>query len=92
MGFSDYILTRELTSSGLVKNECPCSYGFSDWMLFAEILVATSAIRPRADVAYCIHTLARRLAKTHNWTVWILTVVSSNGFGFLYLILSPGFK
>ncbi|TXG57164.1 hypothetical protein EZV62_018477 [Acer yangbiense] len=34
-----------------------------------KILVATSAIRPRADVAYCIHALARRLAKTHNWTV-----------------------
>ncbi|GFP83535.1 putative clathrin assembly protein at1g14910 [Phtheirospermum japonicum] len=33
-----------------------------------KILAATSAIRPRADVAYCIHTLARRLAKTHNWT------------------------
>lgn len=37
--------------------------------LGAEILVATSAIRPRADVAYCIHALSRRLAKTHNWTV-----------------------
>ncbi|KAG5240494.1 hypothetical protein OIU78_007045 [Salix suchowensis] len=34
-----------------------------------KILVATSAIRPRADVAYCIHALSRRLAKTHNWTV-----------------------
>lgn len=34
-----------------------------------EIFIATSAIRPRADVAYCIHALSRRLAKTHNWTV-----------------------
>jgi len=34
-----------------------------------EILFATSAVRPRADVAYCIHALSRRLAKTRNWTV-----------------------
>ncbi|KAG6759519.1 hypothetical protein POTOM_036000 [Populus tomentosa] len=34
-----------------------------------KILVATSTIRPRADVAYCIHALSRRLAKTHSWTV-----------------------
>ncbi|RVW27510.1 putative clathrin assembly protein [Vitis vinifera] len=27
------------------------------------------ATRPRADVAYCIHALARRLSKTHNWAV-----------------------
>ncbi|PKI47626.1 hypothetical protein CRG98_031977, partial [Punica granatum] len=33
-----------------------------------KILIATSAIRPRADVAYCIHALSRRLSKTHNWT------------------------
>lgn len=39
-------------------------------MLLAEIMVATSAMRPRVDVAYCVHALARRLAKTHNWTVW----------------------
>ncbi|RWR90995.1 putative clathrin assembly protein [Cinnamomum micranthum f. kanehirae] len=31
------------------------------------IFSAISATRPRADVAYCIHALARRLAKTHNW-------------------------
>jgi hypothetical protein len=36
---------------------------------FSEILGATSIARPRADVAYCIHALARRLAKTRNWTV-----------------------
>ncbi|MBA0828551.1 hypothetical protein Goarm_013218, partial [Gossypium armourianum] len=33
------------------------------------IFIATSAIRPRADVAYCIHALGRRLTKTHNWTI-----------------------
>lgn len=43
--------------------------------LDAEILIATSAIRPRADVAYCIRALSRRLAKTHNWTVrWNLSL------------------
>lgn len=31
--------------------------------------MAISATRPRADVAYCIHALARRLSKTHNWAV-----------------------
>jgi hypothetical protein len=36
---------------------------------FAEIVAATSIARPRADVAYCIHALARRLAKTRNWIV-----------------------
>ena len=35
----------------------------------AEIVAATSIARPRADVAYCIHALARRLAKTRNWIV-----------------------
>ncbi|XVE74674.1 hypothetical protein DITRI_Ditri12bG0036000 [Diplodiscus trichospermus] len=40
-----------------------------------KILVATSAIRPRADVAYCIHVLARRLAKTCNWTVALKTLI-----------------
>lgn len=37
--------------------------------LFAAIFSAISATRPRADVAYCIHALARRLSKTHNWAV-----------------------
>lgn len=37
----------------------------------AAIFAAISASRPRADVAYCIHALARRLAKTHNWAVGI---------------------
>lgn len=40
-----------------------------------KILVATSAIRPRADVAYCILALSRRLAKTHNWTVALKTLI-----------------
>ncbi|KAM7484672.1 hypothetical protein LguiA_000681 [Lonicera macranthoides] len=40
-----------------------------------KILAATSAIRPRADVAYCLHALARRLTKTHNWTVALKTLI-----------------
>ncbi|XP_016685672.1 putative clathrin assembly protein At2g01600 isoform X2 [Gossypium hirsutum] len=40
-----------------------------------KILLATSAIRPRADVAYCIHALSRRLAKTHNWMVALKTLI-----------------
>lgn len=40
-----------------------------------KILLATSAVRPRADVAYCIHALARRLAKTRNWTVALKTLI-----------------
>jgi hypothetical protein len=38
-------------------------------LFFAAIFSAISATRPRADVAYCIHALARRLSKTHNWAV-----------------------
>ncbi|KAJ8438063.1 hypothetical protein Cgig2_025468 [Carnegiea gigantea] len=34
-----------------------------------KIFAATSVVRPRADVAYCIHALGRRLAKTRNWIV-----------------------
>ncbi|MBA0648692.1 hypothetical protein Goklo_016370 [Gossypium klotzschianum] len=40
-----------------------------------KIFIATSAIRPRADVAYCIHALGRRLTKTHNWTVALKTLI-----------------
>ncbi|KAL8105833.1 putative clathrin assembly protein At2g01600 [Apium graveolens] len=40
-----------------------------------KILISTSAIRPRADVSYCLHALARRLAKTHNWTVALKTLI-----------------
>ncbi|XP_042494749.1 putative clathrin assembly protein At5g35200 [Macadamia integrifolia] len=39
------------------------------------IFDAVSASRPRADVAYCIHGLARRLAKTHNWAVALKTLI-----------------
>ncbi|XP_019150627.1 PREDICTED: putative clathrin assembly protein At5g35200 isoform X2 [Ipomoea nil] len=39
--------------------------------IFADI----SATRPRADVAYCIHALARRLSKTHNWAVALKTLI-----------------
>ena len=42
--------------------------------LFAEIFLSISAARPRADVAYCIHALARRLSKTRNWAVWLLYI------------------
>uniref|UniRef100_A0A0D9V4H0 ENTH domain-containing protein n=1 Tax=Leersia perrieri TaxID=77586 RepID=A0A0D9V4H0_9ORYZ len=40
-----------------------------------RIVAATSIARPRADVAYCIHALARRLAKTRNWIVALKTLV-----------------
>ncbi|KAI4313755.1 hypothetical protein L6164_026710 [Bauhinia variegata] len=40
-----------------------------------KILIASSAIRPRADVAYCIRALSRRLAKTRNWTVALKTLI-----------------
>ncbi|XP_021741785.1 putative clathrin assembly protein At5g35200 isoform X2 [Chenopodium quinoa] len=39
------------------------------------IFAAVSATRPRADVAYCIHALARRLSRTHNWAVALKTLV-----------------
>ncbi|XP_058112069.1 putative clathrin assembly protein At5g35200 [Magnolia sinica] len=39
------------------------------------IFAAISATRPRADVAYCIHALARRLARTHNWAVALKTLI-----------------
>ncbi|KAJ8768269.1 hypothetical protein K2173_021209 [Erythroxylum novogranatense] len=39
------------------------------------IFLNISATMPRADVAYCIHALARRLSKTHNWAVALKTLV-----------------
>ncbi|KAK8500185.1 hypothetical protein V6N12_002293 [Hibiscus sabdariffa] len=33
------------------------------------------ATKPRADVAYCIHALARRLSRTHNWVVALKTLM-----------------
>ncbi|KAL7246457.1 hypothetical protein ACSBR2_001537 [Camellia fascicularis] len=40
-----------------------------------KIFIATSAIRPRADVTYCIHALSRRLAKTSSCIVAIKTLI-----------------
>ncbi|GAV81473.1 ANTH domain-containing protein [Cephalotus follicularis] len=40
-----------------------------------KIFSATSVVRPRADVAYCIHALAKRLSKTRNWIVAIKTLI-----------------
>ncbi|PIN21889.1 Clathrin assembly protein AP180 [Handroanthus impetiginosus] len=39
------------------------------------ILGAVSGSRPRADVAYCIHAITRRLAKTHTWVVALKTLI-----------------
>ncbi|PIA46058.1 hypothetical protein AQUCO_01600378v1 [Aquilegia coerulea] len=39
------------------------------------IFTAVTASRPRADVAYCICALARRLSKTHNWAVALKTLI-----------------
>jgi hypothetical protein len=35
----------------------------------ADIFYHLSPGRPRADVAYCIRALGRRLSKTRNWAV-----------------------
>ncbi|XP_047057048.1 putative clathrin assembly protein At5g57200 [Lolium rigidum] len=40
-----------------------------------RILLATTVNRPRADVAYTICTLARRLSKTKNWIVALKTLI-----------------
>ncbi|XP_073032426.1 LOW QUALITY PROTEIN: putative clathrin assembly protein At5g57200 [Primulina eburnea] len=40
-----------------------------------RIFAAVSISRPRADVAYCIHALSRRLGKTRNWIVAIKTLI-----------------
>ncbi|XP_050215852.1 putative clathrin assembly protein At5g57200 [Mercurialis annua] len=40
-----------------------------------KIFSATSVIRPRADVAYCIHALSKRLSKTRNWIVAVKTLI-----------------
>ncbi|KAG0515478.1 hypothetical protein BDA96_10G282300 [Sorghum bicolor] len=42
---------------------------------FRRILYATSGHRPRADVAYSICALARRLSKTKNWIVALKTLI-----------------
>ncbi|XP_028774116.1 putative clathrin assembly protein At5g57200 [Neltuma alba] len=40
-----------------------------------KIFDATSAQQPRADVAYCIHALSRRLSKTRSWVVAIKILI-----------------
>ncbi|XP_023546860.1 putative clathrin assembly protein At5g57200 [Cucurbita pepo subsp. pepo] len=40
-----------------------------------KIFSATSVMRPRADVAYCIHALAKRLSKTRSWIVALKTLI-----------------
>ncbi|KAE8785388.1 putative clathrin assembly protein [Hordeum vulgare] len=42
---------------------------------FRRIMFSTSVNRPRADVAYSICTLARRLSKTKNWIVALKTLI-----------------
>ncbi|KAM3350740.1 hypothetical protein ACQJBY_023052 [Aegilops geniculata] len=40
-----------------------------------KIVAASSMARPQADVAYCIHALARRLTRTRSWIVALKTLV-----------------
>ncbi|XP_027330746.1 putative clathrin assembly protein At5g57200 [Abrus precatorius] len=40
-----------------------------------KIFYATSAHQPRADVAYCIYALSKRLSKTRNWIVAVKTLI-----------------
>ncbi|KAI4380262.1 hypothetical protein MLD38_006473 [Melastoma candidum] len=40
-----------------------------------KIFSATSVVRPRADIAYCINALSRRLYKTRNWNVALKTLI-----------------
>ncbi|KAL6635302.1 hypothetical protein ACP70R_027973 [Stipagrostis hirtigluma subsp. patula] len=40
-----------------------------------DIFYHLSAGRPRADVAYCIRALGRRLSKTRNWAVALKTLI-----------------
>ncbi|KAF5730031.1 hypothetical protein HS088_TW20G00401 [Tripterygium wilfordii] len=53
----------------MVKGKLMTMYLF----LLSAIYAAPLATRPHADVAYCIHALARRLSKTHNWEVRLRT-------------------
>ncbi|XP_017250352.1 putative clathrin assembly protein At5g35200 isoform X1 [Daucus carota subsp. sativus] len=39
------------------------------------IFAYISATRPRADVAYCIYALAKRLSRTRNWAVALKTLI-----------------
>ncbi|XXG58025.1 hypothetical protein AAC387_Pa04g0441 [Persea americana] len=40
-----------------------------------KIFTATSVVRPRADVAYCVQALAKRLGKTRSWMVALKTLI-----------------
>ncbi|KAJ8444240.1 hypothetical protein Cgig2_028121 [Carnegiea gigantea] len=40
-----------------------------------KIFAATSVVRARGDVAYCIHALSRRLSKTRNWIVALKVLI-----------------
>ncbi|RWR91502.1 putative clathrin assembly protein [Cinnamomum micranthum f. kanehirae] len=40
-----------------------------------KIFTATSVVCPRADVAYCIQALAKRLGKTRSWMVALKTLI-----------------
>lgn len=57
----------------------------------AAIFSAISATRPRADVAYCIHALARRLSKTHNWAVCVLCITSLLNMVYLLHVLCSSY-
>lgn len=60
IGFSGFLNGNVLSMTDV----CHVVFNFC-----VAIFAFISASRPRADVAYCIHALARRLAKTHNWAV-----------------------
>ncbi|XP_010545391.1 PREDICTED: putative clathrin assembly protein At5g57200 isoform X2 [Tarenaya hassleriana] len=40
-----------------------------------KIFSAVSEVQPRADVAYCIHALSKRLSKSRNWIVAIKVLI-----------------
>jgi len=57
-------------SGGILRSDFVLNE-FVSSVVVSEIFAATSVTRARADVAYCIHALSRRLHKTRNWTVLI---------------------
>ncbi|RRT55235.1 hypothetical protein B296_00046882, partial [Ensete ventricosum] len=67
-----YGALKDSTLVGLAKvnSEFKVRNPFLNW-----IFVATSATRPRADIAYCIYALGKRLSKTRNWTVAVKTLI-----------------
>lgn len=52
--------------------------------ILTGIFLATSAVQPRADVAYCIHALSRRISKTKNWIVTSSFILYLNDFLLIY--------